>query len=293
MNATSRTEVLRFRANPREGGARLVSALDGALVLLDRYHPRTTDVNEGETWRCILQQKSLVWIASPIERIDPPPRATSALPAPDRSVDEQVGDEQATLDASPPGKPGPRLLSGVPLPPAEVLHAGERLAVFVDGSSTEAAADRHDWIFDWPAILDHFAHAARFGGAFYYAPPTTSERTLSRLARAEFNIRVTQGDVSEAGRSLLVQLATDAAMRGKHFESAFIFTSDPAYRPLIEGLQGRGKRVHVVADLDALPSSLAHLAELFSLEDFSLLSGTPTRQEAGTPSKPRSGEDET
>lgn len=181
---------------------------------------------------------------------------------------------------NPPLDAAPATVGGRLPEPADVVRPGERVALFVDALQTlHAARLAARFRPDWQRVREHFLAAGEAAGAYLYFADTGEPGDPSRFdkyARWGYVLRVKPVRRVHAGDVLVkqkanfsVEVTLDMLHQADRYDVAFLFSGDGNFRPLLEVLRARGKRVHVVATRATLSEDLLHAADkpVFHMED--------------------------
>ncbi len=154
------------------------------------------------------------------------------------------------------------------------FHAGERYALFIDGANLYATARGLNFDIDYKRLLAVFKGDGKSGGrmirALYYTALIEDQEysplrplidwldyngyTLVTKPAKEFT--------DPSGRRKIkgnmdIDLAIDALEMADNLDHVVLFSGDGDFRPLVEAVQRRGKRVTVVSTLATRPPMIA------------------------------------
>ncbi len=143
------------------------------------------------------------------------------------------------------------------------FRKGERLAVFIDGSSLSAAVAALDIEVDFRRISRFFQEACNLIRIYFYAM-VPDERASIRplidwLDYHHYSVTAKLGrglDDSGPGprkADFAVDLAVEALRVAPNVDHLVIMSGDPRYRALVAGLQQMGRRVSVISTLKPRP----------------------------------------
>lgn len=156
--------------------------------------------------------------------------------------------------------------------PGDVIDRQDRVAFFVDAANADQAARDLGFAVDWKRALDHLRGPGRFAGAFYFTARWEEDkeqrRFLDELADIGFVIRAKpvklirnrQGEVIDEKANLDIELALEMVATLDNYDVAYLFSGDSDFRRVVELVQARGKRVHVVASRRTLSRELLHIS---------------------------------
>lgn len=155
--------------------------------------------------------------------------------------------------------------------PRDVTDAGDRVAFFVDAANVDKAARELGFSIDWRKALDHFRGNGRFAGAFYFTAERRDNeghaRFLHEMAEKGFVVREKplkeihdeEGNVIRKA-NVDVELALEMVATMDNYDVAYLFSGDSDFQRVVEVLQARGKRVHVVSSERTLSRELLRIA---------------------------------
>lgn len=150
----------------------------------------------------------------------------------------------------------------------------DKVAIFIDGGSTYAAAKSLNIDIDYKCLPAAICPKAKVVRAAYYTVaverPDEFRPMQSLLDFLSYNgfivtareVREYEGGRRERG-SIAVDLALDALELSAHVDHVFILTGDLDFLPLIEGIQRRGRRVTIVSTVNACADELRRQADTF------------------------------
>lgn len=298
----------------QQADGRKVSRLPGGKVVLVDLN-EIARVSDGEWWLVKLRHKETFAIATPIEKVKEPqprPGADAVIPAPPPPVASTPVPMQGVAQVPPAARPVrtitapptiPRERSqstafqvgGMLIEPENILRAGDRIAIFVDGANMDHAARAAGYFVDYKKARDYFVGPANFYAAFYYVADVTASdpvqhRFLDFLSYSGFIIRrkpvkvIIDQDTGETTfkGNLDTEIVLDMLNTVNNYDVAFLFSGDSDFERAVDLLRSRGKRVYVVTSRRSLARELAYVADkpVFCLEDFqSVLARTDERHE--------------
>lgn len=149
-------------------------------------------------------------------------------------------------------------------------YAGERIALFIDGSNLYAAARALGFDIDYRKLLDFFATKGRLIRAFYYTA-LVEEQEYSPIRPLvdwlDYNgytmvTKPTKEFTDAQGRRKIkgnmdIELAVDLMEMAENIDHAILFSGDGDFRSLVEAVQRKGVRVTVVSTVQSQPPMVA------------------------------------
>lgn len=149
-------------------------------------------------------------------------------------------------------------------------YAGEKIALFIDGSNLYAAARALGFDIDYRKLLDFFATKGRLIRAFYYTA-LVEEQEYSPIRPLvdwlDYNgytmvTKPTKEFTDAQGRRKIkgnmdIELAVDLMEMAENIDHAILFTGDGDFRSLVEAVQRKGVRVTVVSTVQSQPPMVA------------------------------------
>ena len=149
-------------------------------------------------------------------------------------------------------------------------YAGEKIALFIDGSNLYAAARALGFDIDYRKLLDFFATKGRLIRAFYYtALVEDQEHSPIRplVDWLDYNgytmvTKPTKEFTDASGRRKIkgnmdIELAVDLMEMAESIDHAILFSGDGDFRSLVEAVQRKGVRVTVVSTVQSQPPMVA------------------------------------
>lgn len=149
-------------------------------------------------------------------------------------------------------------------------YAGEKIALFIDGSNLYAAARALGFDIDYRKLLDFFATKGRLIRAFYYTA-LVEDQEYSPIRPLvdwlDYNgytmvTKPTKEFTDASGRRKIkgnmdIELAVDLMEMAESIDHAILFSGDGDFRSLIEAVQRKGVRVTVVSTVQSQPPMVA------------------------------------
>jgi uncharacterized LabA/DUF88 family protein len=145
-----------------------------------------------------------------------------------------------------------------------------KIAMFIDGANLQATAKALGFDIDYKRLLNEFQNRGVLLRAFYYtAVIEDEENTTIRplIDWLEYNgytvvTKAAREQFDANGRrrlkgSLHIELAVDALELAGRIDEMVLFSGDGDYRTLVEVMQRRGVRVHVVSTTAIQPAMIA------------------------------------
>jgi uncharacterized LabA/DUF88 family protein len=147
---------------------------------------------------------------------------------------------------------------------------GTKLALFIDGINTHAAARALGFYIDYKRLLTEFQSRGALVRAFYYTASVEGQEfsalrpLIDWLDYNGFTVVTKPAKEFDDGerhrklkRNMSVELAIDAMEMADYLDQIVLFAGDADFRSLIEALQGRGVRVTVVSTTESCPPVVA------------------------------------
>ncbi|MBS6473372.1 MAG: NYN domain-containing protein [Acetobacter sp.] len=149
-------------------------------------------------------------------------------------------------------------------------YAGEKIALFIDGSNLYAAARALGFDIDYRKLLDFFATKGRLIRAFYYTA-LVEDQEYSPIRPLvdwlDYNgytmvTKPTKEFTDASGRRKIkgnmdIELAVDLMEMAESIDHAILFSGDGDFRSLVEAVQRKGVRVTVVSTVQSQPPMVA------------------------------------
>lgn len=149
-------------------------------------------------------------------------------------------------------------------------YAGEKIALFIDGSNLYAAARALSFDIDYRKLLDFFATKGRLIRAFYYTA-LVEDQEYSPIRPLvdwlDYNgytmvTKPTKEFTDASGRRKIkgnmdIELAVDLMEMAESIDHAILFSGDGDFRSLVEAVQRKGVRVTVVSTVQSQPPMVA------------------------------------
>lgn len=149
-------------------------------------------------------------------------------------------------------------------------YAGEKIALFIDGSNLYAAARALGFDIDYRKLLDFFSKKGRLIRAFYYTALIEGQEfspirpLVDWLDYNGFTMvtKPTKEFTDAQGRRKIkgnmdIELAVDLMEISEHIDHAILFSGDGDFRSLVEAVQRKGVRVTVVSTVHSQPPMVA------------------------------------
>lgn len=151
-----------------------------------------------------------------------------------------------------------------------LCYAGEKIALFIDGSNLYAAARALSFDIDYRKLLDFFATKGRLIRAFYYTA-LVEDQEYSPIRPLvdwlDYNgytmvTKPTKEFTDASGRRKIkgnmdIELAVDLMEMAESIDHAILFSGDGDFRSLVEAVQRKGVRVTVVSTVQSQPPMVA------------------------------------
>ena len=147
---------------------------------------------------------------------------------------------------------------------------GTKLALFIDGVNTHAAARALGFDIDYKRLLTEFESRGTLVRAFYYTVIVEDQEfsalrpLIDWLDYNGFTVVTKPAKEFDDGegrrklkRNISVELAIDAMGLADYLDQIVLFAGDGDFRSLVEALQGRGVRVTVVSTIESRPPTVA------------------------------------
>ena len=182
-----------------------------------------------------------------------------------------------------------------------MFYRDERLALFIDGSNLYAAAKALGFDIDYKLLRQEFMRRGKLLRAFYYTALLENDEYspirplvdwlhyngFTMVTKAAKEYVDSQGRRKVKG-NMDIELTVDALELAPFVDHIVLFSGDGDFRPLIEALQRKGKRVSVVSTIRSQPpmisDDLRRQADNFiELDELRDVIGRPPRE-------PRPGE---
>ena len=149
-------------------------------------------------------------------------------------------------------------------------YAGEKIALFIDGSNLYAAARALGFDIDYRKLLDFFATKGRLIRAFYYTALVEDQEyspirplvdwldyngyTMVTKPTKEFTYAPGRRKIKG---NMDIELAVDLMEMAESIDHAILFSGDGDFRSLVEAVQRKGVRVTVVSTVQSQPPMVA------------------------------------
>lgn len=162
----------------------------------------------------------------------------------------------------------------------------EKIALFIDGSNLYATAKSLGFDIDYRRLLEEFKTRGYLLRAYYYTALIEDQEYSSirpLIDWLDYNgyrviTKPAREFVDPSGRRKIkgnmdIELAVDAMQMADHVDHVVLFSGDGDFRPLVEAIQRKGRKVSVVSTLATQPPMIAddlrrqadHFIELQSL----------------------------
>lgn len=149
-------------------------------------------------------------------------------------------------------------------------YAGEKIALFIDGSNLYAAARALGFDIDYKKLLDFFSTKGRLIRTFYYTA-LVEDQEYSPIRPLvdwlDYNgytmvTKPTKEFTDAMGRRKIkgnmdIELAVDLMEMAESIDHAILFSGDGDFRSLVEAVQRKGVRVTVVSTVKSQPPMVA------------------------------------
>lgn len=146
------------------------------------------------------------------------------------------------------------------------FYPSERIALFIDGANLYATAKALGFDIDYKRLLDVFRTEGRLLRALYYTAIAEDQEYSSirpLIDWLDYNgytmvTKPTKEFTDAAGRRKIkgnmdIELTVDAMELAENLDHIVLFSGDGDFRPLVESLQHKGKRVSVVSTMNTQP----------------------------------------
>jgi len=179
-----------------------------------------------------------------------------------------------------------------------LIHADERVALFIDGANLYSAAKALAFDIDYRKLLDEFRKRGRLIRAYYYTA-LVEDQDFSPIRPLvdwlDYNgytlvTKPAKEYTDGAGRrrfkgDMDVELTVDLLQAASFVDHAFLFSGDGDFLAAIEAVQRKGMRVSVVSTVKSNPpmvsDDIRRAADNFvDLTDLTSLVGRPPRERA-------------
>ena len=168
------------------------------------------------------------------------------------------------------------------------FHQSERIVLLIDGANLYAAAKSLSFDIDYLRLLQVFGENGRLIRAIYYTALIEDQEyspirpLIDWLDYNGYTVKTKPAKefTDAAGRlkikgNMDIDIAVDALELADSIDHFVLFSGDGDFRPMVEALQRRGKRVSVVSTIEAHPPMAAdelrrqadEFIELASLEN--------------------------
>jgi uncharacterized LabA/DUF88 family protein len=151
-----------------------------------------------------------------------------------------------------------------------MTELASKMALFIDGANTYAAAKTLGFDIDYKRLLKEFQGRGVLLRAFYYTAIIEDQAFLSIrplidwLGYNGFTVvtKTTKEFIDAGGRRKLkgnldIELTVDAMELAEHVDEIVLFSGDGNFRSLVEAVQRRGVRVTVVSTVSSHPPMVA------------------------------------
>ena len=190
------------------------------------------------------------------------------------------------------------------MPTPQPFDPRERVAFFIDGANLYQTARALNLDIDYRRMLTEFIGEAYLLRAYYYTALAEDQEFSSLRPLIDwldyngFQVRTkpmreftdAQGQRRRIRPSLDVDMTIDALDAAETVDHIVLFTGDGSFRPLVEALQRRGRKVTVVSSLKSQPAMISD--ELRRQADFFLDLATVTDRLGRDPSERPARQDE-
>ncbi len=183
-----------------------------------------------------------------------------------------------------------------------MFYRDERLALFIDGSNLYAAAKALGFDIDYKLLRQEFMRRGKLLRAFYYTALLENDEYspirplvdwlhyngFTMVTKAAKEYIDSQGRRKVKG-NMDIELTVDALELAPYVDHVVLFSGDGDFKPLIEALQRKGKRVSVVSTIRSQPpmisDDLRRQADNFiELDELRDVIGRPPREPRSTDS---------
>ena len=147
---------------------------------------------------------------------------------------------------------------------------GTKLALFIDGVNTHAAARALGFDIDYKRLLTEFRSRGTLVRAFYYTVIVEDQEfsalrpLIDWLDYNGFTVVTKPAKEFDDGegrrklkRSMRVELAVDAMEVAEQVDQIVLFSGDGDFSPLVQAVQRRGVHVTVVSTIASQPPMIA------------------------------------
>jgi uncharacterized LabA/DUF88 family protein len=147
---------------------------------------------------------------------------------------------------------------------------GTKLALFIDGSNTHAAARALGFDIDYKRLLTEFRSRGTLVRAFYYTVVIEDQESspvrplLDWLDYNGFTVVTKPAKEFEDGegrrrfkRNMGIELVVDAMELARQLDEIVLFSGDGDFRALVQALKRQGVRVTVVSTMASQPPIIA------------------------------------
>jgi len=153
---------------------------------------------------------------------------------------------------------------------------GTKLALFIDGVNTHAAARALGFDIDYKRLLTEFQSRGTLVRAFYYTVIVEDQEfsalrpLIDWLDYNGFTVVTKPAKEFDDGegrrkfkRSMRVELAVNAMELARHVHQIVLFSGDGDFSPLVQAVQRRGVHVTVVSTIAMIADDLRRQADVF------------------------------
>ncbi|MEM7565807.1 MAG: NYN domain-containing protein [Pseudomonadota bacterium] len=146
----------------------------------------------------------------------------------------------------------------------------ERTALFIDGANLYSTTKALGFDVDYKKVLQHFRKDCYLVRAFYYTALSDEQEYSSirpLIDWLDYNgyslvTKPTKEFYDAAGRrkvkgNMDIELAVDAMEMSASVDHVIIFSGDGDFRPLVEAVQRKGRKVSVVSTIKTQPPMIA------------------------------------
>lgn len=150
------------------------------------------------------------------------------------------------------------------------FNQNERMALFIDGANLYATSKTLGFDIDYKRLLTLFRSKGHLVRALYYTALAEEQEYSSirpLIDWLDYNgytmvTKPVKEYTDSSGRRKIkgnmdIELAVDAMELSQHLDHIVLFSGDGDFRPLVEALQHRGRRVSVVSTLQTQPPMVA------------------------------------
>ena len=151
-----------------------------------------------------------------------------------------------------------------------MTELASKIALFIDGANTYAAAKTLGFDIDYKRLLKEFQGRGILVRAFYYTAIIEDQEfssirplidwldyngfTVVTKASKEF---IDAGGRRKVKGNMDIELAVDAMELAEHVDQMVLFSGDGDFRSLVEAVQRRGVRVTVISTISSQPPMIA------------------------------------